>query len=560
MFKVSLLAGACLSVVVLPSVHAQATPSAADVLRGIEQNKSELFRASTKATTSSATTHAPNQGDIAKLHNVQIHTPMFAHELAEYWRDLLGQSISVEKQNEFNAFAWNLFQKNGYLPYISIHPTHSNNGSTLHIHVSFPKVGKLTVVTADGDKGQEFISEVTQRFNAVYKTGMAVDIQGLENQLSAVAYDLPVDLEVSLRQVSDAQMDVVIYLRPIEHQIGKVLGGFVQGNNYGLSQFGRTQILGNVRITGFTPQAEVTLTTQQSQGVAYYRADYEVPWKGTGARLRFYTGTVNSHADNSKGASQEAGIGITQLLSTDRIGRWLAGSELSRRKTQNWASDVLASDRVDDQLRFKLRAESSNGWVDHFNNEIVLSVGSLNLDRVEADKAADINALTGLNISGTYKKFEMNGGLSHSFDEQRVYTGSVRWKAQAASNNLDGYNRFSLGGINGVRAYSNIEAVGDQGALLSFDITHQVKSDVWGGLFYDVGMVKNNHSPLPNATDTSHYTLRSAGWQIGGKISGVNWNLSTAFALGKTPGAGVWSPTFTQTGDFRTNFSVTYAF
>lgn len=560
MFKVSLLAGTCLSLLAIPSVHAQVAPSTADVLRNIEQNKPELHRPLPKATTSNASPHVADQKDIAKLKDVQIQSSMFAHELAEFWRDLLGQSVSVEKQNEFNAFAWNLFQSMGYLPYISTRAVPGSNGSILHVHVSFPKIGKITVIPADGDKGKEYISEVTQRFNAIYKSGISVDIQGFENQLSAAAYDLPVDLEVSLRQVSDAQMDVVVYLRPTDHQAGNVLSGFVQGNNYGLRQFSRDQLLGNVRLSGFTPQSEVTLTTQQSQGVAYYRADYEVPWVGTNTRVRFYGGRVNSHADNSKGASQETGIGITRLLSTDRVGRWLAGSELSRRKTQNWALDVLASDRVDDQLRFKLRAESSNGWVDHFNNEFVLSVGSLNLNRVESDKVADVAANTGLNISGVYKKIEMNGALSHSLDKQRIYTGSVRWKAQAASNNLDGYNRISLGGINGVRAYSSIEGVGDQGAMLSFDVTHQVVPDVWGGLFYDVGMVKNNHSPLSSATDTGYYTLQGAGWQVGGKIAQANWNLSAAYAFGKTQGPGVWSPSFTQSGDIRANFSVTYAF
>jgi hypothetical protein len=287
MFKASLLATACISLAVMPNVHAQTTPLVADVLRSIEQNKLELQRTAPKATTPNATSHAAGQHDIAKLKDVQIQSPLFANELAAFWRDLVGQRISVEQQNEFNAYAWNLFQSKGYLPYITTQPVLGANGSILQINVSFPKIGNISVITVGGDKGKEFTSVVAQRFNAIYKTGMSVDIQGFENQLSAACYDLPVDLEVSLRQVSDTQMDVLIHLRPIEHQAGTVIGGFLQGNNYGLRQFGRDQLLGNVRVTGFTPQSEVTLTTQQSQGVAYYRADYEMPLEGTGTRVRF---------------------------------------------------------------------------------------------------------------------------------------------------------------------------------------------------------------------------------------------------------------------------------
>jgi hypothetical protein len=95
---------------------------------------------------------------------------------------------------------------------------------------------------------------------------------------------------------------------------------------------------------------------------------------------------------------------------------------------------------------------------------------------------------------------------------------------------------------------------------MSFDIIHQVVPDVYGGLFYDIGVVRNNRNPLPGATDTGFYTLQGIGWQVGGKITDVSWSLSTAHAVGKTPGPGVWTAANTQVGDWRVNMAITKPF
>lgn len=408
-----------------------------------------------------------------------------------------------------------------------------------------------------GELADQYKDEIASRFNAAYQAGMHVDIQGFENQLSAVSYDLPVDLEMSMKQVSAADVDVIIHARPLNAQPWKILGGVLHANNFGLSQFGRNQLLGNIRLAGLAPTSELTLTTQQSLGVGYYRADYETPLTATRTRLRSFASQAKSTATNIEGLSNEVGVGLTKLLKTDRHGRFLTGAEVSRRETKNSSIGVLTSDRIDEQVRLKAKIESANRWVDNFTNEVTLTIGRIDLDRLTSDKSDDD---LGLRVAGSYQKIELTGALSQSLDRERIYTGTVRWKAQAASKNLDNYNRMSLGGISAIRAYSSIDGVGDQGLQMSFDVIHQIVPDVYGGLFYDVGVIKNSHSPLSNATDTHSYLLQGAGWQVGGKIHEFNWSLSTAHAFGKTPGPGVWTTANTQPGDFRVNFALTRPF
>ena len=560
MFKVGLIASACLCALSLQSAHAQNAPSAADVQRNIEQNRPDTNRLAPKPAAKKPTAPATTDQGFARLSAVQINSPLFQQELMAYWVSEINKPIPAQKLSDFKAFAWELFQKKGYLAYITTSAQPTPEGSVLTVNVAMPNVGKVSVVTVDGDKGKEYADEVARRFTEVYKPGTPVDVQGFENQLTAASYDLPVDLEVSMRQVNDKVVDVVINLRPTNHKAGSILGGVLQANNYGLAQFGRSQVLGSVRIAGLTPLSELTLTTQQSDGVGYYRTDYEAPFVGTGMRWKGYRSQVQSQANTVSGLSNEVGAGLTKLLSTDREGRWLAGMEASQRGTQNWTSGVQSADRRDKQLRLKLRAESNKGWVDNFNNEFVFSTGRMNLDRDATDQASDAAVGSGLQVAGVYKKIEMNGGLSHVLDRDATLTGSIRWRAQAASKNLDTYNQIALGGVNGIRAYTSIDGVGDQGAQMSFDIIHQVVPDVYGGLFYDVGVVKKSHTPLASATDTAAYFLRGIGWQIGGKINDVNWSLSIAHATGATPGPGVWTSNNTQPGDIRANFAVTKPF
>jgi hemolysin activation/secretion protein len=559
MSKISLISCACLCLLNATGTHAQTTPSSAEILRNIERSKPDSARSADVYKTIKNNQPEKVSTIAQRLVNVVVISPLFNDAIREFWRDEINKSISNEKLAEFKAFSWNLFQKNGYLPYITTKFESTNDGSVLTIQITLPKVGNISVTAPKGDNEQALKQEILRRFSEVYKHGTSIDIQELENRLTAFSYDLPVELEASLHQASESEVDISISIIPNKIKTGKLLSGTLQVNNYGLNQFGRTQMLGAIRIAGLTPSSEITVTTQQSDGVSYIRGEYALPLEGTHSVLHAYSSELHSNTPSSKGRSQANGVALTKLIQTDRIGRWLGTAELTNRKNQNWVENILFSDRIDNQLRLKILAESSNGWVDSFNNEISLSVGNMDLSRLPSDQESDTSS-NGLNIGGVYKKIEMIGSISHSLDVQQIYTGYIRWRAQAASKNLDGYNRFALGGINGVRAFSATEGVGDLGAQVSFDITHQVLPDVWGGLFYDIGIIKTNRVDLPNATDTKYYTLQGVGWQIGGLINKVNWNISSAFAVGQTPGSSIWPTTNTQSGDTRTNLSLTYTF
>ena len=554
MLNVRVLTAACLAMLSWQSVQAQsAGPSASDVQRSIEQNRPDLNRTAPKPAAKLPAAPVTYDQGFARLKEVKVQSALFQQELTDYWKDAINKPVSAQKLTDFKAKAWELFQSKGYLAYISTSAQATPEGSVLTVLVSMPVVGRVSVLPVDAESvNREYVNEVARRFKEIYPTGTPVDVQGFEAQLNAAAYDLPVNLEISLRQVDSKAVDVTIHLRRAEAQVGKVLGGFVQGNNYGLQQFGRTQVLGNVRVQGLTPSSELTLTSQISQGVGYYRTEYEAPLIGTGMHWRAYGSQVHSYAKGVQGLSEEVGLGLNKLLQTDRSGRWISSIELSKRQAQNWTSGVATANRIDHQLRVKLRADSSRDWVDNFYNELTLISGNIDLDRNNPDLMDDSN---NRRVAGNYQKFEANGGLSQVLDKDRYVTGSMRWRAQSASKNLDTYNKISMGGVNGIRTLTSLDGVGDQGAQLSFDIIHQAIPTAWGGLFYDIGVVKSNKF---EANNPGYVTLEGAGWQVGGKEGVMTWSLSVGKFFGKSTNA--WTPTNTQNGDWRGNFAISHAF
>lgn len=86
--------------------------------------------------------------------------------------------------------------------------------------------------------------------------------------------------------------------------------------------------------------------------------------------------------------------------------------------------------------------------------------------------------------------------------------------AQAASKNLDSSQKMSLGGIQGVRAYPQNEAPGDQGYLATLEARYELPVPVAGAwqiaAFADTGHVRQNRDPwtaAPNSRTLSGFGI-----------------------------------------------------
>jgi hemolysin activation/secretion protein len=115
-------------------------------------------------------------------------------------------------------------------------------------------------------------------------------------------------------------------------------------------------------------------------------------------------------------------------------------------------------------------------------------------------------------------------------------------RGQYAFDNLDSSERFSLGGVSGVRAYPTGEAGGDEGHILSVNLVKQFTGTVYGTVFYDLGYVRDNYDTWNgwNAGDPGQdnsYHISGAGVAVDWSIhESISFSASVATPIGSNPG------------------------
>lgn len=130
---------------------------------------------------------------------------------------------------------------------------------------------------------------------------------------------------------------------------------------------------------------------------------------------------------------------------------------------------------------------------------------------------------------GGYKK------LTVALNRLQTVTEDMRlvmtYMGQQASDNLDSSEKFSLGGISGVRAYPPGEAAGDDVHL--FQAEARLNGGTWRGgqivpsAFFDMGASRINHEPWPTFTGVNYRKLAGAGlgleWSRPGQLFMRGW-------------------------------------
>lgn len=217
-----------------------------------------------------------------------------------------------------------------------------------------------------------------------------------------------------------------------------------------------------------------------------------------------------------------------------------AGLSLERKRlTDTWAGGDLDDKRVNVAvLSFDGISALAASQVRY---RVALSGGDLQI-KGPADYVK-LNAAT-IDTAGGYGK--LWGQVEFLYPVTGWSFLNLRLSGQGASRNLDSSEKFILGGFNGVRAYPEGEAAGDNAWLARLDWVLPITSAAVPGraavrAFVDSGaiwLVDNVRGGLASPGIENHYSLSGAGL-------GFNWALPRGFALsayvataiGDNPGA-----------------------
>jgi hemolysin activation/secretion protein len=180
--------------------------------------------------------------------------------------------------------------------------------------------------------------------------------------------------------------------------------------------------------------------------------------------------------------------------------------------------------------------------------------------KVDADQYdAGISFVGGDNDnSGSYGKVELNGRYVKTLTEDKTLVLSTKIHGQVALSNLDSFDKISLGGVNGVRAYTSVDGVGDQGAVFNLDLIQRLPYQQYIGVFYDGGIVQPIKDPLPTIKNDV-YSLQAVGMQYGISYKKLFMNMNIAKGVGTYNGYTVGNIE-SKPDNWRGNISISLAF
>jgi hemolysin activation/secretion protein len=242
-------------------------------------------------------------------------------------------------------------------------------------------------------------------------------------------------------------------------------------------------------------------------------------------------------------------MGFEKILGQRRELVFKGAADLSTRQSRSELSSTgVEVNRVQDhQLRLRLSADS-----DRLSNEPMRAELT-----VVAGRYAQLVNFPNVPES-SYTKLEFSARKQFNLSEDGKWYGLAKVRGQRTSQHMEGSNQISLGGANGVRAYSTADGLGDDGLLSSLEINYKLQPNQTWGVFYDGGVVRASKTPLQGVfSDT--YALQALGLQASGNVSKWYYNLTVAKGIGGNKGA-LPSDIDSKPNNWRMNASLTYVF
>jgi hemolysin activation/secretion protein len=520
------------------------------VLKNIQQN--QVDRKEEPAAVEEETPSLDNAVVIKNLKSIEVNSQLLNSELSDYWEDEIGQSVTADKISKFKSWAWERFRRNGYLSFVTTEQRETAGETTLVINVTTPKIHNLDFAFSTERLPEDHKEDVKDLYVDSFKSGDTVDILALEDRIQNSNFYLPIEMDASVKQTAPDFVDVTLNVRDVKPaEFGRFLGATLQANTFGLEQYGRFQATGVAAFEGFTPFSEFKFSGQQSEGVSYGRGEYLLPVAFLKGQVHVYGSYSDfssvKHIDTAtQGYSSEYGTGISHLLGTNRYAAFKSHLDFSARHTVNElkSTRVMIGDLNSYQGRLSFTADNSKLDTDQYNFGVTFVGGHYTSD-------------DGLGLDGDYGKMELNGQLSKTLWAEQNVLLSTRFRGQLSTTNLNSYDMISIGGTNGVRAYTTVDGLADQGGVVSIDLYKRFAHQQYAGIFYDAGVVK----PAKNgpANQNGQYVLQGVGAQYGGSYHKIGYNFYVAKATGSYENYFEGNMESVP-GNWRVNGSLSYSF
>lgn len=466
-----------------------------------------------------------------------------ADELKWVVQDLVGQELTFEEiQSAADRIARH-YQARGYFLATAVIPKQEVVDGIVKILVN---EGKLDSKKPYQIKGQDLrMSE--DRVAAYIDAALNGELYqpSLERGLLNIADNPQMSATANIEAGEDPGSSRII----VETIEGPQFDGSLTADTYGSRYTGAFRLTGAANLNNPTTYGDklgATIVQAPNNVFNVGTLSYGFPIGVDGLRAGVSYTALNFHLNNKlasstliSGAGDVLNLNLRYPLYRTAERAAYLGVSYDAKNSRNKSGDALTSDKHTDLYGANLTLENADtlGGAGFTQLVVGYSAGVLDLSRYANYLIDDVGLTQGAFNKETLQLLRIQRATERmSFQ----FLGSAQW----ANKNLDGSEKFSLGGPTGVRAYPSGEASGDEGYKFSVDAkyvlaTGTVMGDIVGSVFYDFGQMRQYKMPeLMTMATPNVYSL--SGWGVGvdavaaGKFQ---LKLGWAKAIGSNPAA-----------------------
>lgn len=421
-----------------------------------------------------------------------------------------GDELSLADLQAMAARITQYYRANGYFVARAYLPAQDVSGHVVTIAVSEGAYGQVQL------RNQSNLSDgVARGILHGLDGGDAITLRPLESRLLQLS-DLP-GVKVSSTLAPGAtpgSSDLIVDVEP-----GKRITGSVYADNAGNPYTGSARAGAVVNINNPLGRGDVASlhVLTSGSGLQYGRASYQMQ-VGRGSvgaaysRLEYDLGKQFEPLGANGSAEVVSVYGAYPLVRSRDTNLYLGLAAEDRRFQDRIDLIPTSTDRKARVFTPSLYGNHQDGFGGGGYSTFVLaySHGSLDIRTPDALAADQASART----NGSYGKLWFNATRDQRVTDKFSVHGSLT--AQRASKNLDPSERLVLGGMDGVRAYPQGEATGDEGVLAQVEgrlllegLSARVPGQVHAIAFVDAGRITIDKNPwFPG---DNHRTLSGAG-------------------------------------------------
>ncbi len=480
-----------------------------------------------------------NAGFVFKAFKFEGNKVFSSKQLAQLLKKTIPQVQDLADLQKAADTVAQLYQNDGVLARVDLLPQDLTDGEVL-ITITEGKFAGAKLETPNSPKlPADYLVKLVE---TAQPKGEAVRMDQLDRATLLLGEVPGVQANMRLRS-GDNEGETEALLQVTD---GKPWDGQVSWDNAGPVSTGFNRMNTQLNRYGAMGRADISsMQFMHSDGTDYLRLSYSEPlgywgsrWGVNASVSRYKVVTSDYLALNPQGPANSVGLDMSWPLLRSRNTSISMQVAYDRKFFRNNTSAGVVSDYFMDAVTTNLQGTRSDEWLGGGETSVGAQVtrGLVNLSGSPNETSDASSSMT----AGRFTKLRLSLNRQQTLSPTTQLVGS--YQMQIASKNVDGSEKFSLGGMQAVRAYPSSEANGNAAQLLTVEYQKTLQWQEYPfklSAFLDSGHVTK--LKFNTGSGINAYSLQGAGLWIGSSIPNrwgqAQWRVTWAHRIGTNPAA-----------------------